>query len=307
MSCAPSETFSTECVAAARRLRFWNEVATSTFGDIAVAPLAQAFSARLLRLRLGRVMLADVTSSAAQVRGGESAATRRRGWFLLLNEAGASRAWQSGHAVELGAGDLTVLGTDIPWRIEFRGSNRTRVLHLPPEAADLALEACIARRITGDEGRLMTALIRRLERGGGSTSASTAQAGRLVLDAARLCWPAAARTRHRAMQSWIERLTHHVAEHHDDPELGPTLLAHRFGISLRFVHLVFARSGRTAEASILEHRLAAAALRLRATPGARITDLALDCGFTDLSHFCHAFRRRYGMSASDWRRSATHN
>jgi AraC-like DNA-binding protein len=65
--------------------------------------------------------------------------------------------------------------------------------------------------------------------------------------------------------------------------------------------MVFARTGKTAARFILECRLAAAAVSLRSDTGARITAVALDAGFTDLSYFCRAFRRHFGVSARHYR------
>jgi AraC-like DNA-binding protein len=38
--------------------------------------------------------------------------------------------------------------------------------------------------------------------------------------------------------------------------------------------------------------------------GRRISEIAAEAGFTDLSHFSRAFRRRFGMTPSDAREAA---
>jgi hypothetical protein len=129
----PTETFATDAIPQARRVGYWNDVAVSTFGDIAVAPLGGDFAARLQRRRIGKVTIADIASAPARVEGGGSRASSSLsdGWFLLLNERGSSRMSQCGREVHLRAGELTLLRADQRYRIEFEHANRTIVLHAP--------------------------------------------------------------------------------------------------------------------------------------------------------------------------------
>lgn len=74
----------------------------------------------------------------------------------------------------------------------------------------------------------------------------------------------------------------------------------------RYVHLLLEETGKTFTHHVLERRLQKAAALL-ADPRwceRRIADIALAAGFTDLSHFSRAFRRRYGATPSDARRAA---
>ena len=48
-------------------------------------------------------------------------------------------------------------------------------------------------------------------------------------------------------------------------------------------------------------RLRAAAERLQ-SGSAPVTEIALDAGFNDISHFNHLFRRAFAMSPGQWRR-----
>lgn len=298
------ENFSTTQVDGAQRLRYWNDVAVQTFGEISVAPLGPAFSARMARVRVGPMLLADVTSTAARILGCESERTRRPGWFLLLNETGTSRLWQAGRETSLDEGDFTILGTDSPYGIEFRGPNRTRVLHLPAGFLALPLGRLVARRVASGSADPVTTLVRALAQAG--NEASGAPGGDLDLLRVELARLAANARRRKpaSMLTWQSTVATQLATHCVDPTLTPATLASRLGISLRFLHRVFAGTGRTAEASILEQRLLRAARQLRDRPAARITEIAFDCGFGDLSRFCHAFRQRFGRSASAWRKAA---
>jgi AraC-like DNA-binding protein len=75
------------------------------------------------------------------------------------------------------------------------------------------------------------------------------------------------------------------------------------GVSARYLQMAFAEVGSTPSRFLIGRRLDAAALRLRHLGPCSVTDVALECGFTDLSYFSRAFRRRFGISASGYRRS----
>jgi AraC-like DNA-binding protein len=79
-------------------------------------------------------------------------------------------------------------------------------------------------------------------------------------------------------------------------------IAAALGVSARYLQMAFAEVGTTPSRFLLAKRLDAAAVRLRRLDGAlRITDVALECGFNDLSYFSRAFRRQFGVSARAYR------
>jgi AraC-like DNA-binding protein len=100
----------------------------------------------------------------------------------------------------------------------------------------------------------------------------------------------------RAMKDDIRKHCHH-------PDLSVHTVAASHGVSARYVQRVFEESGTTFTQYITEQRLAAAykALRRRVSSQAPISSIAFDCGFSDVSHFNRAFRRRYGCTPTDAR------
>ena len=90
-----------------------------------------------------------------------------------------------------------------------------------------------------------------------------------------------------------------------DPALSAAGTAIRLGITPRYVHVLLEESGRSFAEHVLERRLAKVAEILNdpRQHKRRIGDLALEHGFSDLSHFNRAFRRRYGATPSAMRRS----
>jgi AraC-like DNA-binding protein len=89
-----------------------------------------------------------------------------------------------------------------------------------------------------------------------------------------------------------------------DPAFCTASIAEALGVSARYLQRVFAEIGTTPSRLLLGRRLDNAAALLRRLDGpCSITDIALQCGFSDLSYFSRAFRCRFGRSPRDYRRS----
>lgn len=86
-----------------------------------------------------------------------------------------------------------------------------------------------------------------------------------------------------------------------DERLSAATVAAAFGISVRYLHRLFEDADSSFAKLVCEKRLHRCAAEL-AVRGAPVSQVAYRWGFNDLSHFCRVFRRRYGMSASEWQR-----
>jgi AraC-like DNA-binding protein len=297
-----AETFATDVVPRSRRLTYWNDVALDTFGEIAIDAVRAPIDAQLQRRQLGELTLAQVTSTPARVHGGVSS-SHGDGWFLLFNERGTGRFIQRGREAWVGPGELTALRAGESYRIEMSQQHRCIVMRLPGEPHNIDLDGHVAQRHTGDDASLLGAFMRRLttaDRDSNQTSFA-----RLALDVVALAWPArAAHPESRSMQHWRRRAFDLVDRRVDEPDLDGRVIARELGVSLRFVHLIFASAGRTPCDFILERRLDRAARALRQNAEQSVTAVALSAGFSDLSHFCRRFRKRFGVSASRYRTRA---
>lgn len=63
-------------------------------------------------------------------------------------------------------------------------------------------------------------------------------------------------------------------------------------------------TGETVNEIVTRLRLERAAALLRSTPKLSVTAAALECGFTSVSVFSRAFKRRYGLNARHWNRQS---
>jgi AraC-like DNA-binding protein len=91
----------------------------------------------------------------------------------------------------------------------------------------------------------------------------------------------------------------HIEEHFDDPELGVAAVARSQGISPRYLHRLIETSGTSFTARVTELRLQRAfTLLTKAGDAHRVSDIALQSGFSDISHFNRLFRSRFGDTPS---------
>jgi AraC-like DNA-binding protein len=82
-----------------------------------------------------------------------------------------------------------------------------------------------------------------------------------------------------------------------EPDFSAQKLAVSAGLSERYVNELLHEAGASFTMRLNELRLRKAA-DLLAHAGRRISDVAFDCGFNDLSYFNRCFRRRFGLTPS---------
>lgn len=111
---------------------------------------------------------------------------------------------------------------------------------------------------------------------------------------------------HRSALTLFDRAVAYIEQAFGDPALSPVSVAAALRISVRYLHLLFAQRGHTAAGWIRERRLAYCRAALaNADSGLSVTDVALQAGFTDPSHFSRVFRHRFGMAPNHYRRLQT--
>ena len=83
-----------------------------------------------------------------------------------------------------------------------------------------------------------------------------------------------------------------------EPDFSAQKLAAAAGLSERYVNELLYEAGASLTSRLLELRLRRAAEWLAQPGDRRISDIAFDCGFNDLSYFNRCFRRRFGLTPS---------
>lgn len=98
----------------------------------------------------------------------------------------------------------------------------------------------------------------------------------------------------------LQAIKKDLAENLDRGDLSVASLSARHGCTPRFIQRLFEAEGTTFTEYLLTQRLARAHRMLR-DPGRateKISSIALDAGFSDVSYFNRAFRQRYGETPS---------
>jgi len=102
----------------------------------------------------------------------------------------------------------------------------------------------------------------------------------------------------------INRVLDYIADH-PDGDLSLSRLARVACFSQFHFHRIFhSLTGETLNNHVRRVRLERAASLLKASPEARITDVALEAGFPGLAEFSRAFKAHFGFNASDWDRKS---
>lgn len=99
---------------------------------------------------------------------------------------------------------------------------------------------------------------------------------------------------------------HQLAQHVANPRVTADAVAAALGCSRAQLYRLFAVRGERVVEHLRELRLRHAARLLRVEPDAAIGTVATRCGYTEPIAFDRAFRRRFGMTPTDWRALSTH-
>lgn len=201
--------------------------------------------------------------------------------------------WDSNHPVEfrLGTGleKVTLLIPQDQLRSRFPGVDK-----FMGERIDLSsgLGAVAASHIAalGSEAYL-------IESGSGDSIVD------LTLELIATCLQAKqARPVTKARRQLFSDINNYIENNLDDPDLRPYSIAARFGISTRYLHLLFEDAGVSVSNWILHRRLEQCRRELvRIKPFRNsITKIAFQWGFNDSAHFSRSFKKLYGLSPREY-------
>jgi AraC family transcriptional activator of tynA and feaB len=96
----------------------------------------------------------------------------------------------------------------------------------------------------------------------------------------------------------------HIDRHSADTDLSALKLARKFHCSERYVHKLFAGTGRSVGEHVNDKRIAACTRDLLDNPRNRkVAEIAFTAGFRDISHFNRLFKRINGAAPREFRRA----
>jgi AraC-like DNA-binding protein len=308
---ASIDRLSTAGLPASERLAYWRSIFARGGQSLAIDAEPDSFEGVLTRLTDGELELISVKSTPLRSRHVAGEGSDERRFSLHVVHAGRCLLKHAGAEIVAETGDMVVFDARKPYDLTFTQPVHGLVLSLPwdrfGDRAEL-LERLAGRPVNPHRGPpavlsgfLRSAWEQLVEPAGAEWPHSASE---VIWDllAAMLqderCSDSAV-SHAAALRCKATRLVDHRLF---DPEFRTAGIAQELGVSARYLQRVFAEAGTTPARFLLARRLDAAAARLReaATP-CRITDVALECGFSDLSYFSRAFRQRFGISARAYR------
>lgn len=313
---ARARVWTTGALPEGEQFPYWREVVWQAFTPVALRrPDEGPFRGTVTAWSVGPLGVSMITSERQTVVRGPAEIARRPGdvFFLNLPLGPGSSAAQGGRAAHLAAGDFTIVDSASPFELGFTGPFRQISLMLPHELLSPLLAApgqATAVRVPGDAGvgAVAAAAIQALVRGGGTLDreAARALASRLAdlvaLAAGGVVAPPPSATRALLLQAAQDEVERSL----EDPELSPVTVAARIGISVRYLHRLFADTGSSFGRWVLTRRLERC-LRDLQDPARRhwtIGEIAVQHGFADPGYFSRAFKARYGMTPRQARRQS---
>ena len=225
---------------------------------------------------------------------------------FVVAQSGKLDARHLGREVQLAPGDATMMLMSATGGVGWRESSVLFDMLIPPtewEARGTRFEDVLMQRLCGksDVMQLLRSYIRSLERSGLTTFGDNhtivrrhvtdlvvlAASQRRSVGESSLSAVAAAHTR---------AIFDHLASHFSDPELSLPKVAQNMRISARYLQRLLKKSATSFTTHVTELRLnhSFALLTANGKGDVRICDVALQAGFSDISHFNRLFRSRFG-------------
>jgi AraC-like DNA-binding protein len=238
---------------------------------------------------------------------------------FVVAQSGELTARHLGREIRLAPGDATMMLMGATGGVGWRENSTLFDMLIPPaewEARGTRPEDGLMQRLWGksDAIQLLRRYIRCLERTGLTAFGNDHTIARgHIIDLMVL-----AATPHRSVgesslsavaSAHLHATFDHIASHFSNPELSLSEVAQNMRISTRYLQRLLKTSGTSFTAHVTELRLnhAFTLLTAQGKSDVRICDIALQAGFSDISHFNRLFRARFGDTPSGVRALGVHS
>ncbi|HKS17612.1 MAG TPA: helix-turn-helix domain-containing protein [Bradyrhizobium sp.] len=298
------------------RFDYWHDVVCRNLVDLEYQLIGPGqFDAAFHGTPVGGLHLCRVQASPHSAERSSAGISRTANATLVFNFvlSGSLVAEQDGRVARLSAGDGTFCDADRPYRLHSH------------ELFDLACIRIPRRSIAARVGHLHRLSAHNFSEHSEVAPIVFAYLSRLVERASNLSGSAGL----KVSQNFTELLIAMVAEfaesqplplteyrglaltrvkeiverHLNEPDLTPATIASELKLSPRYINQLLEAEGTSLSRYIWARRLERAAQQLKdpALHGRSVSQIAMDNGFNELSHFSKSFRGRFGASPRDFR------
>lgn len=312
--------FNVSNVGAEQRLRYWEDIVAKNTSPAAFVPEDEgSFQSSLTQGLFERFTFSQVESSAVSAFRGKEHSQKGRGFIhLCLQLRGSVEIYSNGQTRIAGENSLILYDESTPFRFRALSPVKTIAIGFPTSFVMARLPSyrdVVLRPLDGMDGinqvlhASLIAMDRLFEERRMRHFSYPVFLGLLDLLAASIEEAADCKINVSTMAAWAGKVRAYVEANLDDPDLSPATIASQFGISPRYLRLIFADGqdtcgcNETLRRFILRRRLEECANMLTlpdATYGS-ITMLAYNWGFSDSSYFARRFVEHFGMTPSDYR------
>ncbi len=303
--------------APAERLNAWQHALRHTFTELVPeTPYGSEFGGVIETVDCGNLKISRITAEAQKVHRSsrEIEKSSMDCIYLNIHLAGAAKVLHSYGSAELNLGDCILVDPNQPYVLEFDSPFRQLCIQFPEwalrEHMDAPLETLLGKGFSlgTQAGKVLLSALELTLLESDTEAEGDASANLLMQVMNHSLNAALKESQGQEDLSYktgiAARLRQYVAENFRDEAITPSQAAAALGCSLRNIHKTCQGMGTTFGKLLLDARLSAAAqsLSYKMHPQSRISDIAYDSGFSDISHFCKVFRTRFGSSPSEFRK-----
>lgn len=306
------QNWSSSGLARSEAINQWRDWAARTIAPIDVTVLDDdQFSARWANHGVGQLRMLQLHAPAQRIvhTGHDGSAGHASPSIqLVYARRGAFRTSMAGRSFTVEPGQFVMLDNTRFYQMEMDTAHEAVDLLMPQGWLDKHLpdpEALLARPISAREGwgaplgALIETMVHELDESPLPRPLIAEQVGALLALATGFHSAPPSRHRSQLARAILRRIETDYAELH----LSPDGIAHDLGISRRYLQALLAGAGTSFVQELNVTRLDRASVLLT-DPRARrlpLGEIALRCGFSDAGYFARLFRKRFGMTPSQWR------
>lgn len=302
-------TWTTDTVNERERFSFWREMICNTLFSISPEAPGNRFSARLAIRTAGPLRFAMCESTRYEIIRTQRDIARAPAdlYTIYLQRRGRTVINQCGETIEFHRNDIVLSDCRQPYRANLSNDGCRAVALVPRVMVDWRAPWLRHRPVIKlNSNSPFTDLARRHFMHLVSNDLNETETSLLTDNLCNLLALASAtdiKPGRMRPELQIQAMVAFSQQNLHRSELSPQIVAAHCGISVRTLHLRFAKFGQTFGNWLLETRLNACgkALRDPFQKARGISEIAYGYGFNDLSHFNKSFRARFGVSPSEWR------
>ncbi|WP_100638479.1 transcriptional regulator FeaR [Marinobacter salexigens] len=228
-------------------------------------------------------------------------------FFCVFQIRGCSLVEQAGNRSSLTSGDIVLVDSALPFRFSYQNLSQQISLILPRQIIERILNLSkveLGVKIPADShiARFASKLVIEASR----HENLDVEEGAAILDSlATLIKPSVLKSVHSSepYDKIFRAASEFVKNNIGEPGLNASMVAHSVGTSVRSLHRAFAGNSITLSEYVKAQRLEMCADYIKANSGRlSITEVVYRYGFGSSSYFSTAFKGRFGMTPSDFKK-----